>query len=80
MILLKIPELGPGYQLCPVSTQFMLKPLLYNRFVEQKGCKRNLVEAGGLYKVSALCETFYNRNPGCKPIGVIFEALLEPET
>ena len=39
-----------------------------------------MVGAGGLYKGSALCETFHNRSPGCKPIGVVLKAPLEPET
>ena len=29
---------------------------------------------------SNLCETFHNRSPGCKLIGVILEARLEQET
>ena len=36
--------------------------------------------ARGLYKGSALCETFHDRSPGCKPIGFVLEAPLEPET
>ena len=39
-----------------------------------------MVEAEGLYKGNALCETFYKRFPGCKPIEVVFEAPLESET
>ena len=27
-----------------------------------------------------LCETSHDRSPGCKLIGVVFEAPLEPET
>ena len=63
----------------PCFHAFMLKPLLHNCFVEQKGCKWNVMRAGGLYKGSALCETFYNRSPGCKPIEIVLKAPLKPE-
>ena len=80
VIFLKVPELGPSYQPCPVSVHFMLKQSLHNHFPEQRGCKWNIMRAGDLYKGSALCKTFYNRSLGCKPIKFVFKALLKPET
>ena len=53
--------------------------LKIHSFTQQGRCKLDAIRAGGLYKGSTLCETFHNKSPGCKPIGVVFKALREPK-